>query len=128
MVQSIVSIIHGAKGIVSWVAPIPEDIQTYATMFAKALPTIGEFILNSTASFETPSPSATSIDVGSWTTQNGQLVMGSNLSNNTVSIALDVQSYQTLEKVLMIGAEGGIEDNSLRLHLDGLASFIVILR
>ncbi|THH04216.1 hypothetical protein EW145_g5685 [Phellinidium pouzarii] len=90
LVESVISINHGATGIVPWMDPNPQDIRDAATVLAKALPTIKSFLFDPGASFSPVRQG--NIDVGLWTSGQRTLLLASNTSNATVSVSFDIPS------------------------------------
>ena len=116
LVEIIVAVNAGARGIVSWADPTPPGIKAAASQFASALPELTPFLLSSPLS----SPSvyhahvitANRLDFGLWVSSEGKvLVMAANLNHFYSSIAL--------EEVLSATQSEDLNLENPRLVVDG---------
>lgn len=116
---------------VSWIAPVPATIQRFASNLSDALPTLTAYLLNSSATFAVPDPADSTLEagfvLGSWTTQAGTLVIGSNLNREHMYLALAASNYDNLDRVVTIGVGAIIEEGVLHLQMDAMSSFIVVM-
>lgn len=80
------SINHGALGIIPWTDPTTSDIKSSASAFALSLPSITPFLFASNATIT--QMTFGNVDVGVWTVGSHTLVMATNLEYNTTSINL----------------------------------------
>ncbi|KAH8114960.1 hypothetical protein DFH11DRAFT_1877283 [Phellopilus nigrolimitatus] len=134
LVEGVLSINHGATGIVPWIDPTPADIKETATSLAQALPTIKQFIFNSSTSFSSLSQSG--VDVGLWTLGGQTLVLATNLGNASASLSLALpggsSSKATATQILdgggslqLGGAAGAGGNATLNMDALGSAGFVV---
>ncbi|KZV75836.1 hypothetical protein PENSPDRAFT_680815 [Peniophora sp. CONT] len=122
LVQSIVAINAGARGIVSWNWPTPAAVNSSSTSIAdtasalaKAMPNMAkDYILHPNVTYS-HTVSSTRIDVGLWTRSDigSALVLASNLNYANASIALsDVFGNVTTSQASMVLAGGASTDGS----------------
>lgn len=88
VVQSALSIIHGAKGIIAWTDPTTPEIKTAASNFAKTIPIISIFVLDPTVvsfGFE-----ENGVEIMAWrrASSKSALVLAMNTKNEPVSFDL----------------------------------------
>ncbi|OCH92519.1 hypothetical protein OBBRIDRAFT_791109 [Obba rivulosa] len=91
--QSVLSINHGALGVVSWAAPTTDDITNSASVLAGSLSALTQYIASPGAEFQ--HVLAGQVDVGLWTVGAKTLVLATNLANE--SAAFDLGSVRGLE-------------------------------
>lgn len=122
IVQSVLSINHGANGIVAWDDPAPDSILSGASTLAKAMPAMKDFILGPGA--KKTQTSVDRVDVATWTVGGETLVLATNLNyeEKTASVPKGVSGRAT--QVLDSGAklQGG------KLVMDSVGSGAWIFR
>lgn len=84
--QTVLSINHGALGIIPWTDPTPADIKSSASAFALSLPSITPFLFAPNAT--TIKLNVGNIDIGVWTVGSQTLVMATNLEYNSTTLDL----------------------------------------
>ena len=94
LVEIIVAVNAGARGIVSWMDPTSPGIKAGASQFASALPELTPFLLSSPLSsppvYYAHVVTANRLDFGLWASSEGKvLVMAANLNYFPASIELD---------------------------------------
>jgi hypothetical protein len=116
LVEIIVAVNAGARGIVSWTDPTPPGIKAAASQFASALPELTPFLLASPLSappvYYAHVITTNRLDFGLWVSSERKvLIMAANLNYYPASIALD--------EVLAATQFEGLELESPRLVVDG---------
>lgn len=86
VVQSILGINHGGLGVVPWNDPTTADIKNSATLLAKAMPTMKEFILNPAA--KRGSAKVNRVDIALWTVGGQTLLLAANLNYEETEVPL----------------------------------------
>ncbi|TBU60013.1 hypothetical protein BD310DRAFT_947601 [Dichomitus squalens] len=127
VVQSVLAINHGALGVVSWDAPTTDDVTASASVLAKSLATMKEFILSPQATFA--HVVSDRVDVGLWTVGARTLVLATNL--NYEAKVFDMRSVKGLaaktllgtKQVLDSGAE--VQGHIISLESVGTGGFVV---
>ncbi|KDQ56015.1 hypothetical protein JAAARDRAFT_158780 [Jaapia argillacea MUCL 33604] len=84
LVQSILAINHGARGVIPWDYPTTSPINSSASLLSYALPTLKNFMLNPASTFENYNISR--VDVGVWRLGEQSLVLGTNLNYEEVGV------------------------------------------
>ncbi|EJD04861.1 uncharacterized protein FOMMEDRAFT_132713 [Fomitiporia mediterranea MF3/22] len=135
LVESVLSINHGATGIVPWDDPTPTDIKDAATALAHALPTIKSFIFDPHHTFSSilsnnnssQNLNGSQVDIGLWTVNQRTLVLATNMANNsaTVEVELPTRASGSVMEILNSGGSVQVANNgkSAMISLDGLSSF-----
>ncbi|TFK32103.1 hypothetical protein BDQ12DRAFT_701324 [Crucibulum laeve] len=76
LVQALISINHGARGITPWIDPTPLDIKHTASLLARSLPSIVRFLADPYISFI--HSSSHRVDIGMWSASSETLVVATN--------------------------------------------------
>ncbi|OCB91484.1 hypothetical protein A7U60_g1259 [Sanghuangporus baumii] len=129
LVESILSINHGATGIVPWDDPTPPDIKDAATALAHALPTIKSFIFDPEHVFSSVrSSNSNLVDVGLWTIGHRTLLLATNMVNSSISVPVDLPS-QSRRATQVLNSGGAVEVQGRRaaVSLDGLGSVAFVI-
>jgi fructose-1,6-bisphosphatase/sedoheptulose 1,7-bisphosphatase-like protein len=122
LVQSIIAINHGAKGVISWNAPTTADIQSAASSLAKASSQLATFIFSHTATFTHISTAGA--DIGVWADGTaGTLVLATNTAYTSTHVALTRLGVRgTAHTVLANGAS--VSGANLVLQSVGTGVFV----
>jgi hypothetical protein len=128
LVEIIVAVNAGARGIVSWVDPAPPGIKAAASQFASALPELTPFLLSSPLSsppvYYAHVITSNRLDFGLWVSSERKvLIMAANLNYFPASIALgEVLSATQFEGLVLenprLVVDGGakIEGTQVRFY------------
>ncbi|KAJ7253030.1 hypothetical protein B0H12DRAFT_1117142 [Mycena haematopus] len=127
-IQVILSINHGARGIMPWIDPTPKDIKSAATALATALSSqsVKAFIFSPQATFSRVVSNRT--DVGMWSVGADTLLLVANVNAYDTELALPLPNALNLREVLNYGVRrvtGG--QRQLGFKLEGLGCAIFIL-
>ncbi|KAJ6590961.1 hypothetical protein DFH09DRAFT_1419580 [Mycena vulgaris] len=125
-IQVILSINHGARGIMPWIDPTSPDIKRKASALATALTSVvAAFIFSPRATFS--HLAANRVDVGMWTVGAETLVLVANMDERETELALPLSDALELREVLSYGVERRIwRQKELGLELEGLGSAVFV--
>ncbi|KAJ7151385.1 hypothetical protein C8R43DRAFT_1004992 [Mycena crocata] len=125
-VQVILSLNHGARGIMPWIDPTPPDIKRAASELAIALNSTKAFFFNPRASFT--HILSRRVDVGLWTQEAQTLVLVVNLDTHDAAVELPLSNALELREVLSygVGQRFGVSRSSIELDLEGLGCAIFV--
>ncbi|KAJ7625105.1 hypothetical protein DFH06DRAFT_1229887 [Mycena polygramma] len=123
-IQVILSINHGARGIMPWIDPTAADIKGTASALAMALasPTVKGFIFSPRVRFSRVV--ANRIDVGIWRVGTETLLLVANLNPHDAELALPLSDAPDLREVLVDGVRRTI--GAPMLELEGLGYGIFV--
>ena len=125
VLQTVLGITHGALGSVAWDDPTTDDIKASASILAKSLATMKDFILSPAATFRHVKPNR--VDVGLWTVGKSTLLLGTNLNNATTTLDLAPLGLKgkgkTATQVLDSGAK--LTGDVITFEAVGSGAFIV---
>ncbi|KAF8208179.1 hypothetical protein K438DRAFT_2012988 [Mycena galopus ATCC 62051] len=112
-IQVILSVNHGARGIMPWIDPTPADIKIKAFIFSPHA-AFSRFVSNR-------------VDVGMWTVGEDTLLLVANLNAHDAELALPRTDAQSLREVLNYGVRRvtGVQ-RQLRFDLEALGCAIFI--
>ncbi|KAJ7764560.1 hypothetical protein DFH07DRAFT_811639 [Mycena maculata] len=125
-VEVVLSVNHGARGIMPWIDPTPPDVKRAAAAFATALASAKEFIFSPRANFSRFTLDR--VDVGMWTVDGETLLLVANMNAHEAALALPLSDAVDLRELLNYGVRrrdfGG--QRQLELDLEGLgcAAFV----
>ncbi|KAJ3568689.1 hypothetical protein NP233_g5551 [Leucocoprinus birnbaumii] len=128
VVESVVGINHGAKGVVSWDDPTTDDIKASASTLALSMPKMTPFILSPHASFR--QITINRVDFGLWTVGSRTLVLGTNMNNANTNITFGqlglpaTGSSSGISQVLDSGAEVDAARNHFVFTATGTGAWI----
>jgi hypothetical protein len=123
IVQGVIAINHGAKGVISWNDPTTDDIQASASSLAKAMPKISTFLFSHSATFQ--GYFVNGVDIGVWKDGSKTLVLATNTAYTQATVplsALGIQSGKTQTAVLDSGAK--VVGDNLVLTSVGTGGFV----
>ncbi|KAF8153023.1 hypothetical protein B0H34DRAFT_721877 [Crassisporium funariophilum] len=123
LVQAILSIIHGARGIIPWIDPTPNDIKQSASKLAKVLPQISNYIFDPEASFSYLTHGR--VDVGLWSKKSETLVLVTNLDVANSTFKLDDLDGKTVKWLLQEGVRTA-PAGELSFEPLGSAAFVML--
>ncbi|KAJ7507174.1 hypothetical protein B0H11DRAFT_2153613 [Mycena galericulata] len=126
-VQVVLSLNHGARGIMPWIDPTPPDIKRTASALAKALVSVQALIFSPRGSFSRLTSGR--VDVGMWTVGTETLVLVANLNAHETSLALPLSDALDSREVLNYGVRRrslGEAQGQLELELEGLGCAILV--
>ncbi|KAJ7672563.1 hypothetical protein DFH06DRAFT_1176750 [Mycena polygramma] len=123
-IQVILSVNHGARGIMPWIDPTTADIKDTASALAMALasPMVKGFISSPRARFSRVV--ANRIDVGMWRVGAETLLLVANLNPHDAELALPLSDALDLREVLVDGVRRTI--GAPMLELEGLGYGIFV--
>ena len=127
VVQSVLAINHGALGVVSWNAPTTDDVTASASVLARSLVTMKEFILCPEARFAHVVRDR--VDVGMWTVGARVLVLATNL--NYEAKEFDLRSVEGLEAKTLLGTQQVLDSGAklcghiISLESVGTGGFVI---
>ncbi|EMD34907.1 hypothetical protein CERSUDRAFT_124938 [Gelatoporia subvermispora B] len=122
--QSVLSINHGALGVVSWEAPSTDDITTSASLLASAAPALAEYIASPSAKFQ--HVLSGEVDVGFWTVGGKTLVLATNLVNESATFDLDsVRGLSAIGAKGILDSGASIQGHKIVLEPTGSGAFIL---
>ncbi|KAK7042477.1 hypothetical protein R3P38DRAFT_2890684 [Favolaschia claudopus] len=126
-VQVILSVNHGARGIMPWIDPTPADLKSTASQLVKALNSdaVKGFIFNPLSTFERLVSDR--IDIGMWTSAGEILMLVANLNEHGTSIVTPLASSLLLREVINEGVRAVGRETQLGLELEGLGYAIFIM-
>ncbi|KAF7329724.1 hypothetical protein MKEN_00235700 [Mycena kentingensis (nom. inval.)] len=126
--QVILSVNHGARGIMPWIDPTSEDIKTAASSLSTMLnsPNVKRVIFNPKVSFTRVVSSR--IDVGIWAIGGTRFLMATNLNDEPGTIAVPWLRGEGLKELLDYGARVRNVKSGMELQLEGLGSGVFIQR
>ncbi|KAJ7130283.1 hypothetical protein C8R44DRAFT_775264 [Mycena epipterygia] len=126
-IQVVLSINHGARGIMPWIDPTPPDIKSAAAALAKALTSVKTFIFSPHARFS--HLTSDRIDVGMWTVDEQTLLLVANMNAQDAKLAIPLSDALDLREVLSYGVRrsAGVQ-KQIGLELEGLGCGIFIAR
>ncbi|PPQ95372.1 hypothetical protein CVT26_008217 [Gymnopilus dilepis] len=101
LVQTLLSINHGARGIMSWIDPTPQDIKEHASHFASLLPRLAPYLFDDEVKFSRVKFSH--LDVGTWRKGAKSLIIAANLDQETPSLDLRVDGQDRIDWILREG-------------------------
>ncbi|KAJ6613609.1 hypothetical protein B0H10DRAFT_2165261 [Mycena sp. CBHHK59/15] len=118
-IQVILSVNHGARGIMPWIDPTPSDVKSIASSLAKALTSVKGLILSPSAAFQ--HVTSNRIDVET-------LILVANLNAHDAEVTLPLPNAQNLRQVFNYGLRRSSVGGQSRLvfELEGLgcAAFV----
>ncbi|KAJ7481484.1 hypothetical protein FB451DRAFT_1394136 [Mycena latifolia] len=124
-IQVILSINHGARGIMPWIDPTPPDIKQTASALATALTAVAPFIFSPRVEFS--HQTAGRVDVGMWTVGGETLLLVANMDVREAELALPLSDALDLREVLNYGARRRIGgQRELGFELEGLGCAVLI--
>ncbi|KAJ6463939.1 hypothetical protein C8R45DRAFT_1175041 [Mycena sanguinolenta] len=127
-IQVILSVNHGARGIMPWIDPTPSDIKSAAAALAAVLNSqpVKAFIFSPQATFSRAVSDR--IDAGMWTLGSEMLLLVANLNAHETELVLPLPNAMNLREVLNYGVRRvtGVQ-RQLKLELEGLGCAIFIL-
>ncbi|KAJ7201038.1 hypothetical protein GGX14DRAFT_658778 [Mycena pura] len=125
-VQVILSVNHGARGIMPWIDPTPPDIKDTASALATALtsPTVTRFIFSPLTKFSRTVSNR--IDVAMWAIGSETLILVANLNTHDADLAVPLSSGLELREVLNYGVRRESVGSQLGLELEGLGCAVFI--
>ncbi|KAJ7704390.1 hypothetical protein B0H17DRAFT_1039508 [Mycena rosella] len=126
-IQVILSINHGARGIMSWIDPTPPDIKRTASALATALTSVAAgFIFSPRAKFSYRASGR--VDVGMWTVGAETLVLVANMDVRAAEVVLPLSDALELREELNYGARRRLEGHGeLGLELEGLGWAVLVV-
>ncbi|KAJ7028680.1 hypothetical protein C8F04DRAFT_1118335 [Mycena alexandri] len=101
VIQAILSVNHGATGIMPWIDPTPADIKTAASALAIALGSVKTFVFDPQVKFSRVVSNR--IDVGMWTLGAETLLLVANMNAIDVGLTLPLSDTLELREVLNYG-------------------------
>ncbi|PFH51136.1 hypothetical protein AMATHDRAFT_143328, partial [Amanita thiersii Skay4041] len=111
LVQSVLSIIHGARGIIPWIDPAPLDIKKAASNLANALSSVKTYIFDPDVFFSREEVVA--VDVGKWRLPTLTLIMMTSVTQENAVIELSALSgIKTIANMEWILGEGATIQDS----------------
>ncbi|KIM41387.1 hypothetical protein M413DRAFT_27747 [Hebeloma cylindrosporum] len=123
LVQVLLSINHGARGIMPWIDPTPIDIKQYASTLAKLLPDLVPYFFDGEGSFTHITHGT--VDVGIWTSGPRALVLATNMDTHASTFPLP---YGEIKRgILWLLREGVSLHSTSALAFEPLGSAILIL-
>ncbi|KAF7366728.1 hypothetical protein MSAN_00930900 [Mycena sanguinolenta] len=126
--QVILSVNHGARGIMPWIDPTPADVKSAAAALSTALnsQSVKAFIFSPQATFSRLVLNR--IDVGMWTLDSKTLLLVVNLNAHDTQLALPLSNAMGVQEVLNYGVRRvtGVQQQ-LEFELEGLGCAIFIL-
>ncbi|KAF8960921.1 hypothetical protein BDZ97DRAFT_1734303 [Flammula alnicola] len=122
LVQTILSINHGTRGIIPWIDPTPVDIKQYASLFAKALSQLVPYFFDPETSFSHSTYGR--VDVGLWRRGPKTLILATNLDGDNFGTLIQRLDNQTISWILQ---EGTSMSSDRELVLEPLGSAIVVI-
>ncbi|CCM01655.1 uncharacterized protein FIBRA_03717 [Fibroporia radiculosa] len=124
VVQSVLAINHGGKGVVSWDAPTTTAIWDYASLLAMASPTLNAFIASDSATFQ--HVFYNQIDIGFWSVDGKTLVLATNLNyaNETFDLAT-VPGLRTYPATQVLNSGAALSGSVIEFTSVGSGGFIV---
>ena len=123
VVQNALGINHGALGSFAWNDPTTDDIKASASVLAKALPTMKDFILNPHAAFR--HISVDRVDVGIWTVGTQTLLLATNLNNAGASFELAAAGLHAAKSIQVLDSGAELSKNAVILEATGTGAFIL---
>ncbi|KAJ7628391.1 hypothetical protein FB45DRAFT_918172 [Roridomyces roridus] len=123
-VQAILSINHGARGIMPWIDPTPADIKSVASALAKALDQAKTFIFDPRAQFR--SLQTDRVDVGMWSVGKETLLLIANLNEREGEVELPLPDSVTLRELVNYGVERRRFGKQVEVNLEPLGCAILV--
>lgn len=100
VVQNVLGINHGGLGSLAWNDPTTDDIKASASVLAKSLATMKDFILSPTASFRGVVKNR--VDVGLWTVGTQTLLLATNLNYANATLELAAAGFGAVREVTQV--------------------------
>ncbi|KAJ7721036.1 hypothetical protein B0H16DRAFT_1603583 [Mycena metata] len=127
IIQAILSVNHGARGIMPWIDPTPADIKTASSALAIALGSVKTFFFDPQVKFSRVVSNR--IDVGMWTLGAETLLLVANLNAHDAGLKLPLFDTLEVREVLNYGVQRTIGDKTqLRFEFEGLGCGIFVAR
>ncbi|KAJ7052803.1 hypothetical protein C8F01DRAFT_1212348 [Mycena amicta] len=126
--QVILSVNHGARGIMPWIDPTTEDIKTTAALLAKTLnaSAVKRILFSPRVNFERIISNR--VDIGKWTITGAVLLMVTNLNAHTAVVTVPWSNGLELEEMLNEGVTSRNVRDELELALEGLGYAVFLSR
>nr|GAT44437.1 predicted protein [Mycena chlorophos] len=126
--QVILSVNHGARGIMPWIDPTTEEIKTVAASLARTLnsPDVKRVLFSPLANFENFVSGR--VDVGRWTIADASILMVTNLNEHAAGIQLPSLNWrQLVYDGMRWGEDGKLQFEALGygVFISSLPSFVV---
>lgn len=133
LVEAVLSINHGATGIVPWIDPTPDDIKASSSLLALSMPIIKEYLFDPQANFSRPSStdSDDNIDVGIWVSPANDghtLIMATNMVNSASSISFGVNGSGSANELFSSGGSVSVDGSgNVNVRMDAMGSLAYVL-
>ncbi|KAI0341174.1 hypothetical protein BDW22DRAFT_1359406 [Trametopsis cervina] len=123
VVQAVLGINHGGLGVVAWNDPTTPDIKASASLLAKSLSTMKQFILNPSAKFS--HVVVNRVDVGIWSVGAQTLVLATNLNYAQVTVNLDGLLPKGVVEKQVLDSGAKVQGKQLVFQSVGTGAFIL---
>ncbi|TDL27058.1 hypothetical protein BD410DRAFT_819170 [Rickenella mellea] len=126
LVQSVLSINHGALGIVPWDDPTPADVKESATQLALAMPAINKFLFDPHSTFGPVNTNG--VDIGIWKSGSQTLLLATNLNYAPTTVTIGDVFAITSNEILNSGGSVQMDSNGqLHISLDSVGTVGFVL-
>ncbi|TFK75617.1 hypothetical protein BDN72DRAFT_786858 [Pluteus cervinus] len=130
LVQALLSINHGARGIMPWLDPTPPEIKAAASSFARIIGPVKQFLFNPKATVLPLAHDATQsrVDAKTWTVGRETLLLAVNLDNKPNTFPRKWTGIKTTQWLLKEDVQGTHYPNGdVQLTFGSLGAVAVIL-
>ena len=115
---------HGGLGVVAWSDPTTADIKASASLLARALATMKDYILSPAASFRHVANNR--VDIGLWTVGPKTLLLATNLNYANVTLSLgDIKESQGRRIVQVFDSGAKAQGSKIIFESVGTGGFIL---
>ncbi|KIP02361.1 hypothetical protein PHLGIDRAFT_130785 [Phlebiopsis gigantea 11061_1 CR5-6] len=123
VVQSVLGINHGGRGVVAWNDPTTADIKASAAALAQSLATMKGFILSPQAAFRHFTSGR--VDVGLWTVGSKTLLLATNLNYEEATLSLaGVGEAKGKKAVQVLDSGAAVQGDAVVLESTGTGGFV----